>query len=110
MEETVLEQPTLVATDTYGPVLKPETIGAGANLKAGTILGRVTADRTLMAYAAGNADGTEAPVGVLMEDAAAESAEVEAVVGFPGAYVKRNMIGLDQAGEDALEARGLIFI
>jgi hypothetical protein len=110
MEEITLTQKTLVASDTYGPVLKKQTIGAGANLEPGTILGRVTATRKLVPYAAGNIDGSESPVGVLMEYAAAETADVDAVVGFPGAYVKSNMIGLDQAGEDALESRGVCFI
>lgn len=110
MEETTLNQKTLIATDTYGPVLKKQTIGTGIDLVAGTILGRVTASRKLIAYAAGNVDGSQNPVGVLMEDAPAATVDVDAVVGFPGAYVKRNMIGLDVAGEDVLEARGIVFI
>ncbi|OQY20085.1 MAG: hypothetical protein B6I36_02250 [Desulfobacteraceae bacterium 4572_35.1] len=110
MEETTLNQKTLIASDTYDPVLKKQTIGTGIDLIAGTILGRVTASRKLLAYAAASNDGSQNPVGVLMEDASAAASDVDAVVGFPGAYVKGNMIGLDQAGEDALEARGIIFI
>ena len=107
--ETVLTLKALIASDTFGPVLIPNTIAAGADLAAGTILGRVTASGKLAAYAAGNADGSENPVGVLMEDAAAAAADVEAVAGFGGVYVEANMTGLDAAGKLALEARGVYF-
>ena len=99
-----------IASDTYGPVLIPKTIAAGADLEKGTILGRVTASKKLAAYASGNSDGTENPVAVLMADAAAAAEDVSAVCGFPGVYVKANMIGLDDAAELALEARGILFI
>ena len=108
--EITMDRPAGVASDTYGPVLKPEIIVAGADVAKLTILGRVTASGKLSAYAAGNADGTENPVAVLIEDAAAAAADVEAITGFAGVYVKANMIGLDAAAELALEARGIYFI
>ncbi len=108
--ELTLVQKDLIADDSYGPVHKKQTVVAGADLVAGTIVGRVTASRKVAAYAAGNVDGSEVAIGVLLEDADAAAADVEAVIGMPGVYNQRNMTGLDQAAEDALEARGIIFI
>lgn len=110
VEETTWPSKDLVADDNYGPVLIPKTIGTAADLLAGRILGRITASGKLVAYAAGNADGSENPVAVLMDDAEAAAADVEAVVGFGGVYRKDNVIGLDAAGELALEARGIYFV
>ncbi len=107
--ETTMNRPAFIASDDYGPVLLPETIGAGADLVKGTILGRVTATGKMIAYAAGASDGSENPVAVLMEDAKAAAADVKAVVGFAGVYVKANMTGLDAAAITALEARGVYF-
>lgn len=107
--ETTLSYPALLASDTFGPVRITKTIAAGADLVAGTILGRITASQKLGAYAAGNVDGSQNPVAVLLEDAAAASADVEAVAGFAGVYAEANMTGLDAAGKLALEARGIYF-
>lgn len=109
-ETTVWPKKDLIADDNYGPALITKTIGAGADLAAGRIVGRITASGKLGAYAAGNADGSENPVGVLTEDATAAAADVEAVVGFGGVYRKDNVTGLDAAGELALEARGIYFV
>jgi len=107
--ETTLDMKAYIGSDTYGPVLLTKTIGTGADLVKGTILGRVTADGKLKEYDSGNSDGTENPVAVLMEDAAAASADVEATVGFAGVYIEDNMTGLDAAAKTALEARGIYF-
>ncbi len=66
--------------------------------------------RKFKAYAAGAGDGSQDPVRVLLEEAKAAAADAEAVVGSAGVYVKANMTGLDQAAEDALEARGIYFV
>jgi len=108
--ETTWPKNDLVADDNYGPAQMTKTIGTAADLLAGTILGRITATGKLVAYAAGNLDGSENPVAVLMEDAAAAAADVEAVVGMAGVYRKDNVTGLDAAGELALEARGIYFV
>lgn len=108
--EYIKDDKAYVASDNYGPVVKPETIAAGADLVKGTILGRITADRNLSAYASGNVDGSENPVAVLLEPALAAAADVKAVVGYAGVYKRDNMTGLDQAAEDALEARGIYFV
>lgn len=105
-----LTMPTLLASDNYGPVRISGTIASGADLDAGTILGRVTATGKFVAYDAdGTDDGRRTAVAVLLEDAAAASADVAAVIGFAGHYVEDSMTGLDDAGKLALEARGLYF-
>ena len=107
--ETVLTLKALLASDSFGPVRITHTIAAGADLAAGTILGRVTASGKLAAYDSGNADGTENPVAVLLEDADAAAADVEAVAGFAGVYKEDNMTGLDAAAKLTLEGRGVYF-
>ncbi len=97
------------ASSNYGPVTKSETIAAGADLVKRTILGRVTASKKLQAYNPANSDGTENPVAVLLEDAAAVSEDVNAEVGFAAVYKEENMVGLDDAAKLALEARGIYF-
>jgi hypothetical protein len=94
------------------PVRKKVTIAAGNDLVAGTIVGRITAGRKFKRSLIGDADdGSRIAVAVLLEDAAAESADVEAVIGLGGgAYHKDSMTGLTEAAEDALEARGLYFL
>ena len=108
--EAILTRKAIIASDNYGPVLIPgQTIAAGADLVAGTILGRITASGKLKAAVAGSADGSQAPVAVLMEDAAAASADAKAVVGFAGVYVEASMTGLTAAYKLALEAKGIYF-
>ncbi|MDH3975522.1 MAG: head decoration protein [Deltaproteobacteria bacterium] len=92
----------------YTPLTK--TIGAGANEIKGTIMGRQTVDGKLYAYNSANIDGTENPVCILGEDAAAAAADVKAENWFAGVYVEANMTGLDAAGKLALEARGIYFV
>ncbi len=109
VEETTWPNKDLIADDDYGPVLMTKTIGTAADLVAGRILGRITASGKYVAYAAGNADGSENPVAVLQEDADAAAADVEAVIGFAGVYREDNMTGLDAAGKLTLEGRGVYF-
>lgn len=110
LQETVLARKALIADDSYGPVQIKKTIAAGADLVAGTVLGRITASGKFTAYAAGNVDGSQTAVAVLLEGAAAALADAEAVVGFAGVYAEANMTGLDAAAKLALEARGLYFV
>jgi hypothetical protein len=110
MTEYELLQKNLIAAG--NPVRKKITVAAGADLVAGTILGRITASRKFKRSLIGDADdGSRTAVAVLLEDAAAASADVEAVIGLGGgAFTKDNMTGLTEAAEDALEARGLYFL
>ncbi len=108
--ESTYVNKALIASSNFGPVRKTETIAAGSDLVAGTILGRITANGKLAAYASGNIDGSENPVAVLLVDAAAASADVEAICGFAGAYKETNMTGLDAAAKTALEGRAVYFL
>ena len=92
----------------YTPLTK--TIGTAADEVKGTIMGRKTADGELYAYAAANVDGTEDPVCILGEDAAAAAVDIEATCWFAGIYVEANMTGLDAAAILALEAKGIYFV
>ena len=104
------DEKAYVANDNYGPVLILGTILTGADLAKGTILGRVTASGKMKTYAAASEDGSQNPVAVLMEDAAAASADVGAVCGFAGVYVEANMTGLIAAAKLTLEGRGIYFV
>jgi hypothetical protein len=110
MTEYELLQKGIIAKE--GVVRKKVTIAAGNDLVAGTIVGRITVGRKFKRSLIGDADdGSRTPVAVLLEDAAAASADVEAIIGLGGgAYVKDNMTGLTEAAEDALEARGIYFV
>lgn len=110
MTEYELLQKALIAGGS--PSRKKVIIAAGNNLVAGTIVGRITVGRKFKRSLLGDADdGSRTPVAVLLEDAAAAEADVEAVIGLGGgAYAKDNMTGLTEAAEDTLEARGLYFI
>src|SRR4051794_19819857 len=110
MEEYELLQKALIAKD--GVVRKKVVIAAGTDLKAGTIVGRITVGRKFKRSLIGDADdGSRTPVAVLLEDADAAAADVEAVIGLGGgAYARENITGLTEAAEDALEARGIYFL
>jgi hypothetical protein len=91
------------------PLRKKVTVVSGANLTAGTIMGIVTDSGKYKAAVSGAGDGSETAVGVLLEDAAALSADVEAVVGFVGCYVDAQTTGLTDAYRTSLMAVGIIF-
>jgi len=55
------------------------TIAAGAYLVRGAVLGKVTADGKYILSDDGASDGSEAPVAILAQDAAAASADVDNV-------------------------------
>lgn len=93
------------------------TIAAGANLTLGAVLGKITANGKYAHSAPGAVDGSEAPVAVLIEDAAAAAADVQAVALVRHARVRRSALNfeasIDTAGErdtavDALNAIGII--
>ena len=108
ISEVTLDLTNLIASSNFGPVILNKVVTAGDYTK-GTILGRISASGKLTAYDASASDGSEDPVGVLLEDADASSADVVAAVGFAGVYVKSETTGLDDAGELALEPKGIYF-
>lgn len=59
-------------------------VGTGANLVAGSVLGKITATGKYILSASAAVDGSQVPEAVLAEDAAALSADVQAVAIFTG--------------------------
>jgi len=112
-ETTGSELSQLVAGDFHA--MKKVTIGSGADLSRGTVLGQVTADYKFKQLNPGGADGTEVARAILAEDAAAASADVEANVYFVGEYRLSDLIwpdGITDAQKNAaiqqLQDRGII--
>ncbi|GGG59811.1 hypothetical protein GCM10011415_02190 [Salipiger pallidus] len=94
-----------------------ETIGAGADLEPGTVLGRVTASGKLIRSVMGAADGSETPVAVLRGGAAAAEADVKALVQARHTRCRRGGLVFDaswatEANRDtacaALKAAGIV--
>jgi hypothetical protein len=77
-------------SNTLGDLLKYEapnlfsresiTVGAGANLTLGTVLGRVTASGKYVILAPAASDGSQTAAGVLLGDAAAASADAKGLI------------------------------
>jgi hypothetical protein len=62
------------------------TIASGADLARGAVVGRITASDKYALSASGASDGSQVPVGVLAEGAAASGADVVAPVYFTGEF------------------------
>lgn len=67
----------------------PKTIGSGADLGSGTVLGEVTATKKLMACDPTASDGREIASAILLNPAKAADADVQAVVVDDHAEVRR---------------------
>lgn len=90
------------------PVVLPKTVLIpDVALVRGQVMARVTDSGKLDPYNSAGNDGTENPVGILMEDVAVSTADVEALIGFAGTYIKDNLTGIDDAAVIKLEARGI---
>ncbi|MBR1734695.1 MAG: head decoration protein [Alphaproteobacteria bacterium] len=94
------------------------TIASGQNLKMGTIVGEKSADGTykIVSIAADETDGSDTPIGVLMEDVDATSAAKEAIIVARDVIVAESALiyptgaTADQkkALKKALEGRGIV--
>lgn len=93
------------------------TIAAGADLTVGAVLGKITASDKYAHSAPAAVDGSQAPVAVLIEDADAATADVQAVALVRHARVRRSALNfeatIDTVGERntavaALQAIGII--
>lgn len=94
------------------------TIAAGADLEPGAVLGQITASKKYVLSVQGAADGSQTPVAVLMSDAAAASADVEATILKRGpAQVRRGGLTFDASWSSealrdtacaALEDKGIV--
>lgn len=118
--------PTLVEPMNLGDLLKyeapnlysrdPAKVAAGQNLVLGSVVGRETATAKLKALDPAATDGTELPAGVLIVDADATAADIDAVVVARHAIVARHALvwpaGITPAQQSAaiaaLEARGIL--
>ena len=118
--------PTLVEPMNLGDLLKyeapnlysrdPATVAAGQNLALGSVVGRETATNKLKTLDPAATDGTELPAGVLIVDADATAADIDAVVVARHAIVARHALvwpaGITPAQQSAaiaaLEARGIL--
>ncbi|WP_170334993.1 head decoration protein [Ruegeria arenilitoris] len=65
------------------------TIGSGANLEPGTVLGQITATKKFVASVETANDGSEVAVAVLRTPAPAENQDVEAVIQARHTTVRR---------------------
>jgi hypothetical protein len=94
----------------------PATVAAGQNLVLGSVVGRETATNKLKALDPAATDGTELPAGVLIVDADATAADLDAVIVARHAIVARRALvwptGITPAQQSAaiaaLEARGIL--
>ena len=104
--------PTKTEKKTIGDVLLYEadsfysrdlvTIGSGLDLEVGHVLGQVTATKKFVSYDPTASDGSEVVAAVLLQEAAAASADVESVVvAARHARVKRSGLEYDDAVDDA---------
>lgn len=85
MSETLT--PDKLIADDYPIVTDIVTIGTAANLTRGTCLGKIAATgKYVICDSAGTDDGRRTPVAILGEDAAAASADVQAVIYLSGAF------------------------
>lgn len=76
----------LIAGD-YPVVTDIVTIGTGANLVRGTVLGKITASgKYVLCNSAGTDDGRRLAVAILAEDAAAATSDVQATIYLSGAF------------------------
>lgn len=67
-------------------VARKITVATGANLVAGAVLGKITASGKYILSASAAVDGSQTPDTILAEDAAAASADVEAIAYFSGEF------------------------
>lgn len=87
------------------------TIAAGADLVRGAVLGKITASGKYALSAIAASDGSETPVAILLEDAAAASEDVVAPVAFTGQFNPAALtFGTDHDADtvwDDLRSRGI---
>lgn len=81
------------------------TVVSGQNLKAGAVLGRITASGKYKAYDNAAADGSQAAAGVLYDDVDASAADAKGVAILRDAEVNGGelvyAVGQDQTSKDA---------
>ena len=86
----------------------PITVVAGSGvLVVGTVLGRITASHKCAPYVDGHADGTEVARVILAEEVDATLADVNTSAYVDAVFNRAALTGIDTAGEDDLQDRGI---
>lgn len=81
---------------------------SGAEIKSGTVLGKITASGKYIPYANTASDGSEVAAGILYTHLPAATGDAKAVAFTDDCEVRRGALtGLDTAGEADLRARGI---
>jgi hypothetical protein len=68
------------------------TVAIGQNLKCGTVVGRVTATDQIKQLSPSAEDGTEVAIGVLLQDANASQAPVNAVIAVREVLISKKCV------------------
>jgi hypothetical protein len=85
----------------------PATILQGETLAKGTVVGVVTLTGKVKAYASGNSDGSEVPVGVIQEAVDAALADKQSSVYIKGMFVESKLTGVDANAITLLKAKSV---
>lgn len=113
MAQTPVDQPNrvsdyLVYEDEQQYSRDEVVVASGQNLKGGTVIARLTADSTIVAYDNAGVDGSEVAVGVLIGPVNATAAATRGVILARHGIVKREGlmydVSVDAAGKTAAEA------
>ena len=84
LKESTTYDPNGLIVGPYPVMTDAATIGTAADLTKGAVLGRITASGKYIRSVAAAEDGSEEPVAVLLTDAAAASADAEALILLSG--------------------------
>ena len=90
MAQVTYDPGGLIAGD-YPVAHRTVTIVAGADLTRGAVLGRITASDKYLLSATAAGDGSQTPIAILAEDAAAAGADVVAPAYFSGEFAADKM-------------------
>jgi hypothetical protein len=100
--------PTDLIAGEFPRAMKAGTVASAATtFDSGTVMGEITASGKLAPYDAGASDGTEEPIGILMEDVDATAGDVTSGIYETGEFREGALTGLDAAGKKKLRDRGI---
>lgn len=84
LKESTAYDPNGLIVGPYPQMTAGAVIGTAADLTRGAVLGRITASGKYILSLAAAGDGSEVPVAILLTDAAAASADAEALIMLSG--------------------------
>lgn len=85
LRETTTYDPNGIVASDFPVETAKATIAAGANLTAGAVVGRITTGGKYALSASAASNGSQTPAAILLTDAAAASADAEAIILLSGA-------------------------